>query len=59
MQVEAKADKPAMVKNVKVKIVGNKASVKYKKDTAAVTDLLRSDRRQIQIAEWTWQLPCL
>ena len=29
MQVEAKADKPAMVKNVKVKIVGNKASVKY------------------------------
>ena len=33
MQVEAKADKPAMVKNV-----GNKASVKYKKDTADILE---------------------
>ena len=40
MQVEAKADKPAMVKNVKVKIVGNKASVKYKKDTADILESL-------------------
>ena len=31
MQAEAKADKPAMVKNVIVKIVGNKASVNIKK----------------------------
>lgn len=38
MQVEAKADKPAMGKNVKVKIVGNKASVKYKKDTADILE---------------------
>ena len=38
MQVEAKADKPAMVKNVKVKIVGNQASVKYKKDTADILE---------------------
>ena len=38
MQVEAKADKPAMVKNVKVKIVGNTASVKYKKDTADILE---------------------
>ena len=38
MQVQAKADKPAMVKNFKVIIVGNKASVKYKKDTADILE---------------------
>ena len=38
MQVEAKADKPSKFKNVKVKIVGNKASVKYKKYTADILE---------------------